>query len=159
MRQVARRFKVALATVRLWVSRAAGRRLDRVDWADRPDGPRRPANRTPLEVEDLVLSTRAELKGFSDLGEFGARAIHDALVARGERAVPSVRTIGRILERRGALDGRRRVRRPAPPPGWYLPAVAARRAELDSFDIVEGLVIRGGTAVEHPHGGRFREPA
>ena len=40
--------------------------------------------------------------------------------------LPSVRTIGRILERRGALDGRRRVRRPAPPPGWYLPDVADR---------------------------------
>jgi hypothetical protein len=55
-----------------------------------------------------------------------------------------VRTIGRILLRRGALDGRRRVRRPPPPPGWHLPDAAAREAELDSFDIVEGLVIRGG---------------
>jgi hypothetical protein len=45
------------------------------------------------------------------------------------------------------LDGRRRVRRPPPPKGWYLPRVAARQAELDSFDLVEGLVIRGGTDV------------
>src|SRR2546426_969572 len=36
----------------------------------------------------------------------------------------------------------------APAGGWYLPDVAARHAELDSFDIVEGLVIKGGTAVE-----------
>src|SRR5207249_90539 len=82
------------------------------------------------------------------LGEFGASAIHAALGTRGEWPVPSVRTIGRILDRRGALDGRRRVRRPAPPPGWYLHDVAGRRAELDSFDIVEGLVIKGGGAVE-----------
>jgi hypothetical protein len=30
----------------------------------------------------------------------------------------------------------------------YLPDVAARQAELDSFDLVEGLVIQGGTHVE-----------
>ena len=32
--------------------------------------------------------------------------------------------------------------------GWHLPAVAAREAELDSFDGVEGLVIEGGPPVE-----------
>jgi hypothetical protein len=37
----------------------------------------------------------------------------------------------------------------APPPlGWYLPAVATREAELDSFDVVEGLVLEGGPQVE-----------
>jgi transposase len=148
MREVSRRFKVSLSTVRFWVSRAGDRRLDRVDWADRPDGPRHPANRTPQDLEALVLTLRADLKDKSDLGEFGARAIREALEARGLRPAPSVRTIGRILERRGALDGRRRVRRPAPPAGWYLPEVASRRAELDSLDIVEGLVIKGGAAVE-----------
>ena len=148
MREVARRFGVALSTVQLWVARAGEQRLDRVDWADRPDGPPRPANRSSQELEDLVLTLRRELKDTSDLGEFGAAAIREALEAGASRPLPSVRTIGRILERRGALDGRRRVRRPAPPPGWYLPEVAARRAELDSFDIVEGLVIKGGPQVE-----------
>lgn len=95
-----------------------------------------------------MLTLRAELKDKSDLGEFGARAIRDSLEARGIRPLPSARTIGRILERRGALDGRKRTRRPAPPPGWYLPDLASRRAELDSSDIVEGLVIRGGIHVE-----------
>jgi hypothetical protein len=35
------------------------------------------------------------------------------------------------------------VRRPPPPRGWHLPDVAAQQVELDSIDIVEGLVIRG----------------
>jgi hypothetical protein len=148
IRQVARQFRVAPATVRFWVARAGQQRLDRVDWADRPDGPRHPANRTIRELEDLWLTLRVELKDRSDLGEFGARAIRDSLRSRGTTPLPSVRTVGRLLERRGALDGRRRVRRPPPPPGWYLPDVASGKAELDSFDIVEGLVIKGGIAVE-----------
>lgn len=145
---VARRFRVARSTVRLWVARAQGKRLDRVDFAERPAGPRRPARKTPDRIEELVVSIRRELRDGSALGEHGAAAIQHELSRRGMRAVPSVRTIGRILERRGALDGRRRVRRAAPPPGWYLPDLAAGRAELDSFDIVEGLVIQGGHAVE-----------
>jgi hypothetical protein len=99
-------------------------------------------------VEDRVLSLRSELKQTSDLGEYGARAIQRAMAVQGEQPVPHLRTIGRILERRGALDGRRRVRRMPPPPGWYLPEVAAKRVELDQFDFVEGLIIRGGTEVE-----------
>src|SRR3954447_56727 len=115
MREVARRYGVALSTVQLGVARAADRRLDRVDWSDRPDGPHRPVNRSTAELEDLVLTTRRELKDTSDLGEFGAAAIRRALVDRGATPLPTIRTLGRILERRGALDGRRRVRRPAPP--------------------------------------------
>ncbi len=38
--------------------------------------------------------------------------------------------------------------RTPPPAGWYLPEVAAGRAELDSFDIVEGLALEGGLRVE-----------
>jgi transposase len=148
MREVARRFGVALSTVQFWVSRAGRQRLDRVDWADRPDGPRLPANRSARELEDLVLTLRTELKAHSDLGEYGAKAIRAALEERGAHPAPALCTINRILGRRGALDGRRRVRRPPPPPGWYLPGVASSRAELDSFDIVEGLVIKGGTHVE-----------
>src|SRR5207245_10964096 len=95
---------------------------------------------------DLIVGLRRELQETSALGEYGAEAIHrDLLIRQPEGSVPSARTIGRILERRGVLDGRRRVRRPAPPPGWYLPDLAARRVELDSFDLVEGLVL-GRTA-------------
>jgi hypothetical protein len=119
-----------------------------VDWSSQLSGRRQPVNKTSPALEDLVLSLRRELKESSALGEYGAVAIRWELQRRRVRPPLSARTIGRILERRGALDGRRRVRRPAPPRGWYLPKVATRRAELDSFDIVEGLVIRGGTNVE-----------
>ena len=146
--EVARRFRVAPSTVRFWLRRAENQRLDRVNWSDRPPGRREPVNKTSRDLEDLVVTLRRELKETSALGEYGAVAIRWEFERRRIRPLLSTRTIGRILERRGALDGRRRVRRPAPPPGWYLPKVAARRAELDSFDIVEGLVIRGGMNVE-----------
>src|SRR5215468_931991 len=148
MRQVADQFGVALATVQRWVTRAQDQRLDRVDWTDRPCGLPTPVNRTERQQEDLVLTLRQELRLTSDLGEFGAGAIRREWLTRGLADPPSVRTIGRILERRGALDRRRRTRRPPPPPGWYLPPVGDGRAELDSIDIVEGLVIRGGIQVE-----------
>ncbi len=148
LRQVADQFGVALATVQRWVERAQDQRLDRVDWTDRPCGLPTPVNRTERQREDLVLTIRQQLRATSDLGECGAAAIHREWLARGLPDPPSIRTMGLILQRRGALDRRHRVRRPPPPPGWYLPAVADGRAELDSIDIVEGLVIRGGTPVE-----------
>jgi transposase len=147
MRSVAKKFRVSLRTVQVWVGRAQGQRLDRIDWSDRPRGGRREAASTAARIEDLVVQLRKQLKESSPLGEFGAEAIRRELERRQVKSPPSVRTIGRILLRRGVLDGRRRVRRPPPPPGWYLPRVAARKAELESFDFVEGLVIRGGTDV------------
>ncbi len=143
-RETALKFGVSVGTVHTWVERTKGRRLDRVDWSDRPDGCRTASNRTHGETEDMVLTIRQELKGHSALGEFGATAIRQALLVRGIKRPPSVRTIGRILLRRGALDGRKRIRRPPPPRGWYLPDVANGATELDSFDIVEGLVFKGG---------------
>jgi hypothetical protein len=147
LRTVARQFGMSLLTVQRWVERAGRRRLDRVDWADRSHRPQR-QTRTAPEVEHLVLTLRRELREESVLGEFGAPAIRQVLVQRGYAAVPAERTIGRILVRSGALDGRRRVRRPPPPPGWYLPELAAGAVELDSFDVIEGLMIAGGIDVE-----------
>ena len=98
-------------------------------------------------MEELVLQLRRQLKEQSVLGEFGAGAILRELQTRHLSHVPSLRTIGRMLERGGALDYRRRVRRPAPPKGWYLAAVASGRAEVDLCDFVEGLVI-GGREIE-----------
>ena len=94
------------------------------------------------------MDLRKQLTERSDLGHCGAEAIFEALLERGTDELPSIRTIGRILRRRGALDGKRRVRRPPPPPGWYLPEVAHRHAELDSIDIVEGLAIKDGPYLE-----------
>jgi len=99
-------------------------------------------------LEDRVLELRRELREKSDLGEYGAAAIRAELLAQAVEAVPCERTIYRILERRGALDAKRRVRRTPPPPGWYLPAVAAGKAEVDQFDIIEGLKIKAGPLVE-----------
>jgi len=147
LRKVARRFGVSLATVQLWVARAAGTRLERVDFTDRPPGSRQAANRLPRKIERLILKIRRELKDKSVLGEHGARAILKELRSRGVKTCPCVRTIGRILERHGLLDGRRRVRRPPPPKGWYLPEVASGQAEIDSFDMVTDLVIKGARDV------------
>ena len=143
MRSVATAWGVPLSTVQHWLKRATGKRLDRVDWGDRPSAPRR-TRRTSAAIEKLVLSIRRQLKDRSILGEYGAPAIHRELQRRGIEGMPSVRTVGRILARHGVLDRRRRIRRPAPPRGWYLPDVAAGRRELDSFDTIEGLAIRGG---------------
>jgi putative transposase len=146
LRAVARRFRVGVATVAHWVARAKGQRLDRVDWSERSRTPHK-TRRTATAVEDLVLKARRDLAQ-SDLGAVGAEPIRQALLGQGVADVPSLRTINRILARRGALAGRPRTRRPPPPRGWYLPDVATAKAELDSFDIVEGLVIKDGPEVE-----------
>ena len=103
MRAVARAHDVSLSTVQWWCRRAGELPLDRVDWSDRPPIAAR-VLRTASAVEDLVLGLRRELKETSDLGEYGARAIYHELLARNHGLVPSVRTIGRILERRSASD-------------------------------------------------------
>src|SRR5688572_13987147 len=119
LRRVAREFGVGLRTVQRWVERAAATRLDRVDWTDRPSGAPRAVNRTTTAIEETVLRLRGEL-ALSDLGDFGADAIRAAMIEQQIASIPSRRTIGRILQRRGILDGRKRVRRPPPPIGWYL---------------------------------------
>jgi len=144
-RSVARRFGVGLATVQLWLARAAERPLDKVDWADRSSLPLH-RTRTRGELEDLVLDVRRWLREESTLGEYGPAAIRRELEARSDLPgpLPALRTIARILDRRGVLDARQRIRRPAPPAGWYLPDVRERAAELDSFDVISGLQLKGG---------------
>jgi hypothetical protein len=79
---VAKKFRVSLRTVQVWVSRAKGQRLDRVDWSDQPRGGRRESYSTATATEDLVVQLRKELKESSALGEFGACAIHRELQLR-----------------------------------------------------------------------------
>ena len=144
---MARQFGVSLDTVQRSLARAGNRPLDQVDWTDQRSAGHGSPRRTSKTIEARVLSIRRRLKGRSDLGEYGAAAIRRELLARAQRPVPSLRTIGRILERCGALDGRRRFRTKAPPRGWFLLDVAAKKVELDSFDMIEDLALRGGRPV------------
>ena len=146
-RAVSRSFRVSLSTVQRWIARAGDLPLGEVDWVARPAGCRVSPRRTKPGVEQRVLVIRRQLRTKSDLGEYGPEAIQRELQQRGERVIPAVATLARILSRRGALDGRKRVRRKAPPPGWFLSDVADKRAEMDNFDAIEDLVIRGGIDV------------
>jgi transposase len=144
MRRAEQEFGFSKSAVARWVARAHGKRLDRVRLNDRKPG--RAWNRTSFEVEQRIAQLRIEL-GKSVLGEFGAKAIRSALVSEIESA-PSEAAINRVLARLGLQDGARRIRRPAPPKGWYLPLVVAGRAELDCFDFIEDLKIADGPLVD-----------
>ena len=144
IRQAAREFGFGKSTVDLWVARAYGQRLDRVDLSNRKSG--RAWNRTAFELEQRIAELRLELRE-SILGESGARAIRSVLQAEMESA-PGEATINRVLARRGLQDGVRRIRRAPPPKGWYLPAVAAGQAEIDCFDFIEDLKIANGPLVD-----------
>lgn len=147
-RAVARRFGIGLGHLQYWLARTRGQRLDRVDWSNQSNAPRAHGRQTKTSVQRRVLALRRELRQ-SDLGFVGAQAIQDALrTERPDRRLPSLRTIGRILKRHGALDAVRRVRRSAPPAGWYLPEVAAGTAELDAFDVIEDLPLEGGPRLD-----------
>jgi len=148
LREVAAQYGVSAPTVQHWVERAKGKRLDRADLSDQPRVPHKVANRTSVKIELQVIHLRRELKEQSDLGEFGAAAIHREMERRNRCPLPGVRTISYILQRHGALDYRVRQRNTPPPLGWYLPEVVAKLAELDEFDFVEGLVIKDGPEVE-----------
>jgi len=147
MRSVAKRYGVALRTVQYWVRYAGDRRIDRVDFASKPTGAAPPHNRTLPEMETLLVDTRRELRESSALGEYGALAVHQDLSLCGVTGVPSVSTIHRVFRRNGLLT-RRRIRYPAPPPGWYLPNLETVAVELDSFDFIEELRIENGPLVD-----------
>src|SRR6059036_2284459 len=87
LRQVARRFRVGLATVHRWVRRAGRGRLDRVEWTNRPSIAH-DTRRTPRTLEERVLSLRQQLKT-SDLSVW--RCGHPPGVATREPRLPSLR--------------------------------------------------------------------
>lgn len=148
-REVAGRFGVGLSAVQYWVKRAGRKALDRVDWSNQSRAPHRVHNRTAAEVEQAIAAWRQQLRDKSDLGFYGAMTIRQALESEGRcRVLPSVRTIGRVLKRQGLLSRRHRRRYPTPPAGWYLPQVARQRAEMESVDFIEGLVIEGHGEIE-----------
>jgi len=145
MHAVARQFHMSASMVCRWVERIRGNRLDRAVFANRKPG--RAWNRTATQLESRILEVRQELRERSVLGEYGACAIEAALTAE-QAVVPSLATIKRVLARHGAVDRARRLRRPAPPRGWYLPPVAVGQVELDSFDWIEDLKIAAGPLVQ-----------
>lgn len=147
-RAVARRFKVGLGHLQYWLARTRGQKLGRVDWSDRSHAPLQQGRQTKPTLQRRILSLRQQLRSDA-LGFVGAQAIADALAtALPKSKLPSLRTIGRILKRHGALDAARRVRRSAPPPGWYLPDVASGGAELDAFDVIEDLPLEAGPRLD-----------
>jgi len=145
MHVVAERLGISLSTVSFWVERAKGWRLERADFSDRKSG--RAWNRLASSVEQHIAQLRKTLREESVLGEYGAQAIQAVLSAEMSDGVPSIATINRALSRQGLQDGARRIRRPPPPKGWYLPALATGEAELDSFDLIEELKIADGPLV------------
>jgi putative transposase len=139
-REIARRFGVSLHTVQRWVDRAGDIPLEAVDWKSRPHIPRTVVNKTAAKIEREICAIRKKLESESALGFSGALSIHEALHGSiPVELVPSVRTIGRILQRNGFMDRRHRVRNQAPPAGWYLPGLAQGALDVDCFDVVEDL--------------------
>ena len=147
MRCVARQFRVSLATVQRWVQRAEGNPLDQIDGSDTSHAPHQPPRQTDDRVQERIVEARAFLRQHSDLGEYGAQAIRLHLLAQPDLSaaqVPGTATINRILRAHGQFDAKRRIRRPSPPSGWYLPEVGAQRADIDAMDVGEGLFLEGG---------------
>ena len=152
LRNIAEDFGETKSTVQRWVAFAQGKRLDRIDFHNKKSGTTQPHNKSSRKLERRILQLRKQLKDKSILGLHGAEAIRKEMLRRGDRDVPTSRTIGNILKRNGMVDQRTRVRRPAPPPGWYLPDLLKQKVELDSFDIIEGLYLHGGQEVQFLNG-------
>jgi hypothetical protein len=154
-RSVAARFGVSVPTVTRSVCRAQGKRLDRTSCSDQSSAPWHVHNRTGPAMAKLVLDLRQPLRDQSDLGEFGAAAIRRELACRGIPHPPSRRTIGDILERHGALDYRRRIRRPTPPLDETLCRI------LSHVGTAPAILEHGDTVSCHPHehpGDRYGPP-
>jgi hypothetical protein len=139
-REVAGRLGVGRGTVQRALARAGdGDDLDAVEWTDRSTAPHR-TQRTDALVEARIARIREALRD-GILGDHGPAAIREAMLVAGDDRVPSLRTIARIVTRLGLNERPRRIRRPAPPKGWYLPAVATGEAELDAFDAIVDLPV------------------
>ncbi|MDR0610859.1 MAG: hypothetical protein LBG58_12165 [Planctomycetaceae bacterium] len=152
LREIALEFRVTKSTVQRWVRYAAGKRLDRVDFSDKKTGSVSPKNKSTVRLEKRVLQIRKYLREKSILGLYEAESIREEMLRRGDRNVPTSRTITNILKRYGQVDRRVRQRWQAPPPGWYLPDLLARKVELDSFDIVEKWYLTGGEEIQFLNG-------
>jgi hypothetical protein len=144
LREIARQFRLSLSNVQYWITRAGTRRLDRVDFLDRSHCAQQPPHALSAQIVERIVRRRHRLRHRDVLGEYGPVAILRTLRAESppDQPLPSRTTLANVLKRQGLVERPRRWRRPPPPPGWHLPDVAAARAELDSFDVVEGRIIQ-----------------
>ena len=143
-RDIASRLGISLGGVQHWLARMVLASPQTPSFLDLSSAPHSQARQTSPALEAAIISLRNSLATESDLGFVGADAIaFELAVLHPGVALPCVRTIARILARNGLRDASRRVRRPAPPTGWYLPTVARGEAEVDAFDGIEDLPIEG----------------
>ena len=143
-RAIASRLGISLGGVQHWLARASRVRPQKPSFLDLSSAPHAQARQTSPALEAAIVALRNSLATESDLGFVGAEAIAFELACSHPGvALPWVRTIARILARNGLLDAHRRVRRPAPPTGWHLPAVARGEADVDAFDGIGDLPIEG----------------
>ena len=143
-RSIAKRLGISRGGVEHWLARQSLASPLKPSFLDLSSAPLSQARQTSPALEAAIISLRNSLTTESDLGFVGAEAIAFELASSHPgMALPCERTIARILARNGLLDAHRRVRRPAPPTGWYLPAVARGEADVDAFDGIEDLPIKG----------------
>ena len=104
--RVAREFGVSRKTVHKWLARYRAR--EPFPLADRSRRPNRSPSRTPDAVERAVVDARARLG-------WGPRKIHATLANQQVAALPSARTVGSILSRRGCVGPDAAAAAAAPP--------------------------------------------
>jgi putative transposase len=133
----------SLGRSRQWVAKWVRRhRPGEERWAEGARrGPRRAANRTPREVEALVLGVRERLAE-NPWAQVGAPAIAWELEKLGAWP-PPLRTIERILQRAG-VTARSRPRRRQPKGIPYPAQLAVRSGELHEADLVGPRHLAGG---------------
>ena len=120
MRELCRRFGVSPSTGYKWLQRFSDGGAAAM--VDQPRRPHHSPQRTPLEVEQVVLAVRDAHPAW------GARKLRAWLLARGHEHLPSPSTITAILQRQGRTDpveGRKhktwqRFERQAPNQLWQM---------------------------------------
>ena len=96
-----REFGITRRTGRKWVERYESQQ----PLTDRSRRPHTTPTRTPEDVENLILSVRAENPGW------GARTIHQVLSNAGHTGLPCVKTVNNILNRHGCISPEESLKR------------------------------------------------
>ncbi len=96
IRELCKRFKLSAKTFYKWLKRS--RTGSETALMNRSRRPHHSPRRTTTEVEGKILGVRGEYPSW------GARKIHQILVNRGERQLPAISTVHRILQRNGKID-------------------------------------------------------